>query len=342
MFFYFPIKHKNGTVVGRVCVQNGRATFSLSRPIDAEATLFADGRQLPLRPGDSAPAAVPEGLLGTKDGALVYGGVAPGSGVTTSELLYRLSQNNPNHVKCEPMTAQKAEEIPSVEPPAAPDSVPDRQTAEPVSAPQIQDTDKSGAKMSHDKKSGDSVPTFADFAENPIVYRAKSVFSRLEARHPMPATETISIPISGQTVDNPVDTVDNTEDFSVQNRDISACSPSDRTGFSSAAKTDVAYEDAVPYDVAAPLLHVRHEQTAPIRLFPAIFPGAVWRAVQDGDRTRFEGLWQHRGERVRILAVRGAYTPEPPKGLSGYTRYLKQDGVGYWVRLLPMGRSPEP
>ena len=72
MFFYFPIKHKNGTVVGRVCVQNGRATFSLSRPIDAEATLFADGRQLPLRPGDSAPAAVPEGLLGTKDGALVY------------------------------------------------------------------------------------------------------------------------------------------------------------------------------------------------------------------------------------------------------------------------------
>ena len=338
MFFYFPIKHKNGTVVGRVCVQNGRASFSLSRPIDADATLFADGRQLPLRPGDSAPASVPEGLLGTKDGAFVYGGVAPGSEATTGELLYRLSQNHPRIKENKPNHAEAISETDEILSTNSDNlQVFAADVSDTVEKKPTEDANffSNGVNMSQSKEESETRSSFAYSAENPIISRANSVFSRLEARRSDPNEASKSIPNSGHIVDNPVDNVDNKTVFSVQNRDISGNVSTDRPSLPREMQSDDA-----AYDVAKPLLCVQHEEASPIRLFPLIFPGAVWRAVNDGGRTRFEGLWQYHGERVRILAVRGAYAPEPPKGLSGYTRYLRQDGAGYWVRLLPMGRCP--
>ena len=90
-----------------------------------------------------------------------------------------------------------------------------------------------------------------------------------------------------------------------------------------------------------PLLWQRDDSRLPrIDLFPNIFPGAQWRFVaDDGVMPHYEGTWSHGGERIRILAVRGTYDREPPRGLKGYTRYLRTDGAGYWVRLLPLGRG---
>ena len=39
------------------------------------------------------------------------------------------------------------------------------------------------------------------------------------------------------------------------------------------------------------------------------------------------------GERMRITAVPGAYSPHPPAHLTGFTRYIRARSGGYWIRV---------
>ena len=72
--------------------------------------------------------------------------------------------------------------------------------------------------------------------------------------------------------------------------------------------------------------------------FPNIFPGAKFlRIRKPGVPTYLCGDWRSghgaAGERMRITAVPGAYSPHPPAHLIGFTRYIRARSGGYWIRV---------
>ena len=72
--------------------------------------------------------------------------------------------------------------------------------------------------------------------------------------------------------------------------------------------------------------------------FPNIFPGAKFlRIRKPGVPTYLRGDWRSghgaAGERMRITAVPGAYSPHPPAHLTGFTRYIRARSGGYWIRV---------
>ena len=77
------------------------------------------------------------------------------------------------------------------------------------------------------------------------------------------------------------------------------------------------------------------EQREPIsNPFPNIFPGARFqRVTRPGMQPHLEGDWQRGGERLRITAVPGAYSPHPPAHLRDFTRYIRARSGGYWIRV---------
>lgn len=79
------------------------------------------------------------------------------------------------------------------------------------------------------------------------------------------------------------------------------------------------------------------EQREPIsNPFPNIFPGARFqRVTRPGMPAHLEGDWQRGGERLRITAVPGAYSPHPPAHLRDFTRYIRARSGGYWIRVAP-------
>ena len=79
------------------------------------------------------------------------------------------------------------------------------------------------------------------------------------------------------------------------------------------------------------------EQREPIsNPFPNIFPGARFQCVtRPGMQPHLEGDWQRGGERLRITAVPGAYSPHPPAHLRDFTRYIRARSGGYWIRVAP-------
>ena len=72
--------------------------------------------------------------------------------------------------------------------------------------------------------------------------------------------------------------------------------------------------------------------------FPNIFPGAKFLRIQKpGVPAYLCGDWYSgrgpTGERMRITAVPGAYSPRPPTHLTGFTRYIRARTGGYWIRV---------
>ena len=68
--------------------------------------------------------------------------------------------------------------------------------------------------------------------------------------------------------------------------------------------------------------------------FPHIFPGAQFvRISGSGVLEHLEGEWISGRERYRLFAVRGEYSPLPPRHLSGFTRFIRTRSGGYWVRV---------
>ena len=72
--------------------------------------------------------------------------------------------------------------------------------------------------------------------------------------------------------------------------------------------------------------------------FPNIFPGAKFlRIRKPGVSAYLSGDWYSgrgpAGERMRITAVPGAYSPRPPAHLTGFTRYIRARTGGYWIRV---------
>lgn len=68
--------------------------------------------------------------------------------------------------------------------------------------------------------------------------------------------------------------------------------------------------------------------------FPHIFPGARFhhRGELYGSETLM-GEWERSGEAFHVTAVLGAYSPQPPDALPGFTRYIRTLRGGYWVRV---------
>lgn len=294
MFFYFPIKRPDGTVTGSVRVENGRATLTLSRPIDASFTLFADGAPQSIRPDEPVPCNAPRALLGVQNGSVCAFGSAPGERASAGAFFAELSQINTKK-------AEIRSEF-SVQSPVE-------------SAPIASEPPEIGADLSQNAKEESVVE-----AKSPIDSRAQAVFRAITALHPgeeppPPFAEVL------KTVHNGDNSVDNSLD-----KPINWVQKKDKE---------------VESDGTSALLDWTPEEGYPKRidLFPRVFPGAEWKFVaRDGALPHFEGLWQHGGERIRILAVRGTYDSTPPRGLSGFTRFLRADGAGYWVRLLPLGK----
>lgn len=69
--------------------------------------------------------------------------------------------------------------------------------------------------------------------------------------------------------------------------------------------------------------------------FPQAFPGALWHSVTgEGLLSHLSGDWQRGGERVKLIAVAGAYSPRPPRHLFGFTRYIRTKKDGYWIKVM--------
>lgn len=297
MFFYFPVKSTDGTVVGSIRAEHGKATLLLRRPIDAECFLFADGRSQSIRPDEAVPADRPEALLGIRHGKTVLFGSGAGVRKSSSDYLAILSRNRTKIVEQAATIRESESRIREDSPQAsAVLGVNISQASEPMHPSEPEESPN----------------------EDPTETRAKSVFSRLEALLPYKPESADGEEEFGQSVLKSVHASHpSSESFSdmVQKEDVSVGS----TG------TDA-------------LFRVSHSDAGlpKIELFSRIFPGATWRFVaKDASFPHFEGHWEHGGEHLLILAVRGTYAPQPPKGLSGFTRFLRSDGAGYWVRILP-------
>lgn len=337
MFFYFPVKQPDGAVLGRVRVENGRAALTLFRPHPAEATLFADGRALPIRPDEAVPALMPEGVIGVANGRLAYFGLAPGAGVTPEQLLFRLSQNQPRIPEEPTVPAPSPANPPDPSPaePPAPAPAPQEPPAESDEQATIlhQEEPPAAAESDTPEPSAQS----GEFAEESMYMYALSVFSRLLALDPDPADDAEAIPKKGYAVDNPVDNVDNTAEIMGQIKDKRP------DWMQKAIAAAHAGHDKMHEETGDPALCALSNAASGARrpvLFARIFPGASWRFVADGPYPpHYEGDWSHGGKRFRILAVRGAYAKQPPQGLRGFTRYLRGESGGYWVRLIPFGKD---
>lgn len=67
--------------------------------------------------------------------------------------------------------------------------------------------------------------------------------------------------------------------------------------------------------------------------FPHIFPNARFYREEGAPAETLVGIWQRGTERMRITAVLGDYSPQPPSHLEGFTRYIRSRSGGYWVRV---------
>ena len=339
MFFYFPVKQTDGTVIGRVRAENGRAVLTLSHPIQADFSLFADGNPVPLLPDQSVLANVPEGLIGLKDGEIVCSGTTPSSSLSPRQMQQVLSQIRTSKSN---QSTEFAKEEPSKQ----------KETTQPLqNEPNfVGNVIQDGAFFSQDREDlrsdafdtnpiWEQLPSEPMNRENPLYLRAKSVFSRLMRRSD---SNEENDSLGPKTVHNVDKLVDNSSEI-FQHMNQKQDTPMYSDGRTVPNRQDTA--SAAPQNGgnsggrSDPLLGWRGTPLQRITLFPRIFPGATWRFVaDDGIVPHFEGTWQHSGERIRILAVRGTYAPQPPEGLSGFTRYLRADGAGYWVRLISLGR----
>ncbi len=340
MFFYFPVKQTDGAVIGRVRAENGRAVLTLSRPVQADFSLFADGNPIPLLPDQSVNANTIEGLIGLKDGAIVCSGTMPGSSLTPKRMMQVISrihtkQSNQStgFAKEEPSNRKESAQNPQIEPNSAGQAAQDGV---------FFSQDETGNRANAFDTNPFSENPYSEPInwENPLTLRAQSVFSRLTGRSGSAQENDYSVPKTVHNVDKLVDNSPTLSQNMNQKQD-SFGNPIGRTapnkGDSVSAPSQNGSESG---ERADPLLGWRGAPLQRITLFPRIFPGATWRFVaDDGIVPHFEGTWQHGGERIRILAVRGTYAPQPPEGLSGFTRYLRADGAGYWVRLISLGRA---
>ena len=79
----------------------------------------------------------------------------------------------------------------------------------------------------------------------------------------------------------------------------------------------------------------REEDRRPVENpFPHIFPNAVFQQVRRrGVVQGLVGEWKQGGDRIRIHAVPGAYSPVPPAHLADYTRFIRSRAGGFWVKL---------
>lgn len=336
MFFYFPLKQKNGGVAGRVRIEDGKATFSLTHPSDAEAYLLSGDSVLPIRENEPIPVASAEALIGVENGDVAFFGRAPGSSCSSEQLLYKLSQKRTLLKKTISGSTVSEDEI--AEKFAGEEAV----------------QENTSAFLSHNDVPFRSKQASDSDELSPLYVYVRSLFARLEDLRP---ENDVSAPFSVHNVDNSVDESSRLSIDMVQKEDVFASAslnapfsvpdaaaettdaPPTNEPFAQAAATDDA--DASVSEHAQLLQWERDDSFLPkIDLFPTIFPNARWRFVaRDGVPPHYEGIWSHNGERIRILAVRGAYDTQPPKGLSGFTRFLRADGAGYWVRLLPIGRG---
>lgn len=116
---------------------------------------------------------------------------------------------------------------------------------------------------------------------------------------------------------------------SAWNTPLSESSRTVRTAAGSAAQRSWGQEVAI-------LLGDRPAQskTAIDNPFPHIFPNAVFYSIEgSGVQQHLEGDWQSGSEHLRIYAVPGSYSPQPPAHLKGYTRFIRTQQGSYWVRV---------
>ena len=302
MFVYFPVKRADGTAAGSVRAEQGRTVLTLSQPTASDCWLFSDTTPQPIAPDTPAICGAPKALLGVQNGKVVLFGTAPGVTVTAGELYASLSRNYPKKTEVkEKYAAKTGLSLGKIEKAGA---IYSQEEEAPAPEPDAQ------SEPVLDDNSPLSAPNMTEMTEDsPMIARAKAVYAALEALHP--------------------------QSYTIKDE------PKKVHSGTSSAVNAVQNEDSIEKGGTDALLRVSGSESTPrgIDLFPRVFPGASWQFVaQDGMLPHFEGIWQHGGERIRILAVRGAYGPTPPPGLSGFTRYLRSDGAGYWVRLLPLGR----
>ena len=328
MWIYFPVKRTDGTAAGSVRAENGRTTLTILCPTEAAFTVFTAGKPLSVRPGESVPCAEPEAALGVLDGRVIFFGAAPQNKkpaeayyAELSRIRTRKAESAAEQTAKSEKTVQKESETPSTVREYGPNmpqvsSNYGTETGQKDEEPEQKQTEESVLRE-NDIIAGNADSKRSEWdltdAESPILQRAKAVYAEIETLNPPPVF-TNDIPETGHSE-----------------------AKTAQSGFDEPYNRD---EKGIKDGTEALLRATEgNAELWNIDLFPRIFPGAKWRFVaRDGVLPHFEGLWQHGGERVRILAVRGAYGLTPPPGLSGFTRYLRSDGAGYWVRILPLGK----
>ena len=337
MFLYFPLRGTDGATLGSVRYADGKATVSLSRA--ASCTLFSGETLIPVTPGEPVRCPAPDALLGTQNGAVTVFGAAPGNRKTAAAYFAMLSRFHTmqasNPVDTAPEPAKDLPKTPAdpAETAASGSDMSQIRTGKPESktdaaVPEwVQDAtpwvwtnevpSAPGSKPALEPSERPFLPletrhVLACETEPPMVRRAREMLAALAVRSDLPVPKTV------HNVDN---SVDNSADSA-----FDLVQKGDRLRNSDATDALLGWQDG--------------GGAVGVTLFGRIFPGAKWRFVAaDGVLPHFEGTWEHGSERIRILAVRGEAAPTPPPGLSGFTRYLKNDGVGYWVRLIPMGKQ---
>lgn len=134
------------------------------------------------------------------------------------------------------------------------------------------------------------------------------------------------------------------------------CEISERQAAAERAKREAleaaAEETAVPDKPDAPQRTSEREQSDALRAtlkraeaifgrtdetpapFPNRFPGAVWKVTQRGGWSFLEGTYRKDGATYRLTALPGEYSPTPPRGARGFTRFERDGaGRGYWLRV---------
>lgn len=324
---YIPLKTPDGTTCGHACVRGGYVELQLRAPIRGSALVLTENGSSDAAAGARIPVSAQVSAVALHEqGQLRCCGFSRTTALDAAGLRRRLHALSPAPPKPAPQPAPAPEPvlsaalvdeiaagIPDITPPPAPQPAPKSKPA-PTEAAGMDDASRAA-----------------------MAARAKRVYKRIEtpARPPVyaPTPEPVYAPAPEHVFSAaPFDKIaDDIPDVAPPSAPVCAPEPPSPFAPPSAAEqwardTDALLADAPP---ACPV------EPAPVSVpnpFPHIFPGAVF--TQEPDSGALNGVWLHGTSRAHISAVPGAYSPQPPACLTGYTRYIRARSGGYWVKVI--------
>ena len=314
---FIPLKSKQGELIGHARVRGNALTVQPKGTERGAVPILTDRGEFR---GTLCTSVRFDGTLEAvllhENGTVHATGFAKGCLLTRQETERRLMRATEQHT---PARTPEPADKPKVADRPAPDiRIPEPNRVEPIpSAP-------TGAqkRFLFPESAPDTIRHTESFAA--LLRRTERVFSRMTDNPVQPVREPVLEPVREPVIQN-----------TIQEPVQKPVREPVREPVPEAEKLTEGPRPDWASDVNTLLLQSRQSVRTVGNPFPHIFPGATFTRDPSAREDTLTGRWLSGGERLRITAVRGAYSPRPPERLNGFTRYIRARSGGYWVRVAP-------